>query len=102
MFEKLKQFKDLRDQAKRMQEMLGQETVYHDWRGRIHLVMDGNQKVISLDINPEMMTPDKKEELQKGLQECFNEGVKKAQMAAARKMQNMGGLGGMNLPGFGS
>ncbi|MFH1367298.1 MAG: YbaB/EbfC family nucleoid-associated protein [Patescibacteria group bacterium] len=100
MFEKLKQFKDLRDQAKRMQEMLAAETVYHDWRDRIRLVMDGNQKVISLDINPEMLAPEKKEELQKGLQECFNEAVKKAQMAAARKMQSMGGLGGMNLPGM--
>ena len=99
MFEKLKQFKDLRDQAKRMQDMLSQETVYHDWRDRIHLVMDGNQKIISLEINPEMLALEKKEELQKGLQECFNEAVKKAQMAAARKMQSMGGLGG--LPGFG-
>lgn len=99
MFEKLKQFKDLRDQAKRMQEMLAQETVYHDWHGKINLVMDGNQKIISVDINPELLDPEKKEELQKGLAECFNEAVKKAQMAAARKMQSLGGLGG--LPGFG-
>ena len=101
MFEKLKQFKDLRDQAKRMQEMLAQETIYQSWRDKINLVMDGNQKVVSLEINPEMLAPDKKEELQKGLQECFNEAVKKAQVAAARKMQSLGGLGGMNLPGFG-
>lgn len=102
MFEKLKQFKDLRDQAKKMQEMLATETVYQDWHDKIHLVMDGNQKVISLEIIPEMLTSEKKEELQEGLRECFNEAVKKAQMAAARKMQSMGGLNGMNLPGFGS
>ncbi|MFA5069928.1 MAG: YbaB/EbfC family nucleoid-associated protein [Patescibacteria group bacterium] len=101
MFEKLKQFKELRDQAKKMQNSLAAETVYQDWRGRIRLVMDGNQRVISLEINPEMLAPEKKNELEKGLAECFNEGVKKAQMAAARKMQSLGGLGGMNLPGFG-
>lgn len=102
MFNKLKQIKGLRDQAKKMQEELAQETVNHDWHNKINMVMDGNQKILSLDISPELLAGEKKEELEKGLTECFNETVKKAQMAAARRMQGMGGLGGMNLPGLGS
>ena len=100
MFEKIKQFKNLRDQAKMIQDTLSQETVYHSWHDKINIVMDGNQKVVSLEINPELLVPEKKEELQNGLQECFNETVKKAQIAAARKMQQSGGLAGMNLPGM--
>lgn len=100
MFSKLKQIKELRDQAKNLQNELAQETVSGDWHNKINLVMDGNQKILSLEIEPELLNLDRKEELERGLRECFNDTVKKAQMAAARKMQSMGGLG--SLPGFGS
>ncbi len=100
MFSKLKQIKELRDQAKRLQDELGQETVNGDWHHKINMVMDGNQKIVSIDIEPELLDNDKKEELEKGLKECFNETVKKAQMAAARRMQGMGGMGGFNMPGM--
>jgi len=100
MFNKLKQFKDLRSQAKKLQEILSQEVVNADWKGKINIVMDGRQTILSIDINPELLDPEKKEELEKGIKECHQEAIKKSQMAAARKMQEMGGLSGFNPSGL--
>ena len=49
MFNKLKQVKDLRSQAKAMQDSLSQESVTLD-KGGIKLTMDGNMKITKLEI----------------------------------------------------
>jgi len=98
MFNKIKQFKNLRDQAKQLKEQLAEETVNADWKDKIKMVMDGNQKILSVDIDSELLNPDKKEDLEKGIKSCLADAIKKSQMAAARKMQGMGGFGGMDLP----
>lgn len=98
MFSKLKQYKDLRDQAKEMQNALAQETVHADGaHGQIQIIMDGNQHVNGLDISPELLQPQKKEELERSLRETFNSAIKKSQMAMAKKAKDMGRL---NLPGL--
>ena len=95
MFEKLKQYKDLRDQAKKLQSQLGDEQVRVDHRG-IALVMNGNQEVVSLEIQPERLTPDEKQALERDLKEAMNDAVKKVQNLMAAKFRS----GGYNLPGF--
>lgn len=98
MFNKLKQIKDLRDQAKVLQNMLAQETIHHDVKGgKISLVMDGNQEVLSLSIHPEFLNAEKKDELEKALKELFTEATKKVQKAVAMKMRSSG----MQIPGLG-
>ncbi|MEK7537854.1 MAG: YbaB/EbfC family nucleoid-associated protein [Patescibacteria group bacterium] len=98
MFNKLKQFKDLRHQAKEMQHTLAQETVYADSaRGKVQVVMDGNQHVNGLTIDPELLKPERKTETEKAVQDAFNDAVKKSQMAMAKKAREMGHL---NLPGL--
>lgn len=98
MFSKLKQYKDLRDQAKTMQNALAEETVYADSaHGKIQVVMDGNQKVQGVQVDPEFLTPAKKGELENNLKDAFNDAVKKSQMAMAKKAKDMGNL---NLPGL--
>lgn len=97
MFSKLKQYKNLRDQAKEMQNVLAQETVHADGAGgKIQLIMDGNQQVNGLDIDPELIQPNKKVELERGLRDTINSAIKKSQMAMAKKAKEMGKL---NLPG---
>ena len=98
MFSKLKQFKDLRDQAKEMQNVLSEETVHADSAGgKIQVIMDGNQQVNGLDIDPSMLQPGRKDELTKALRDAFNNAIKKSQMAMAKKAKEMGKL---NLPGL--
>ncbi len=91
MFNKLKQFKDLRDQAKTIQEALSEETTVVEKHG-IKIEMDGNMKVKSVSIEKEM----DKEKMEKAMVEAMNEAIKKTQRAMAMKMQQMGGFPGMN------
>src|SRR5437868_3023199 len=98
MFNKLKQFKDLRSQAKTMQNALAEETVYADsGSGKIQVVMDGNQHINGVQVDAEYLKPERKSELEKHLAEAFNSAVKKSQMAMAKKAKEMGNL---NLPGL--
>lgn len=98
MFSKLKQYKHLRDEAKQMQSVLAQETVYADAaRGKVQVVMDGNQHVNGVQIDPELIRPERKTELEKHVMDAVNDAVKKSQMAMAKKAREMGKL---NLPGL--
>lgn len=73
-----------------MQDELAQETITME-KGGIKIDMDGNMKVTSVSINKEMST----EEIEKAMADCINEAIKKAQKVMAQKMQEMGGMPGM-------
>lgn len=90
MFNKLKQYKDLRSQAKSMQDELAKETVTVEKNG-IKIEMDGNMKVSSVIISKELSH----EQIQGSMADCINEAIKKAQKMMAQKMQEMGGMPGM-------
>ncbi|HOZ53068.1 MAG TPA: YbaB/EbfC family nucleoid-associated protein [bacterium] len=91
MFNKLKQLKDLRSQAKTMQGALSEEKVELEKNG-IKMTMNGNMEVLSLTIN----TDSSKEEIAKNCKDIFNDGIKKTQRLMAKKMQEMGGFPGLN------
>lgn len=99
MFNKLKQFKDLRDQAKQLQEVLSQEQVTSSAAGgKVQITMDGNLVILSINIDPEMLAPDKKEKLESALKEAHADVLKNMQRRMALKMKEMGGL--PNIPGL--
>ncbi len=98
MIGKLKQFKDLREQGKKIQNALSGESVSVRAAGdKILLTMDGSLALTGVAIDDELLSPDKKEKLQEGLKEAHKEALKKMQRIMATKMQEMGGL---NLPGM--
>jgi DNA-binding protein YbaB len=90
MFGKLKQLKDLRSQAKTMQNSLADEKVELE-KDAIKIVMNGNMEVIDFKIEGDM----KKEEIAKTTKTLVNDAVKKTQKIMAKKMQEMGGLPGL-------
>ncbi len=87
MFNKLKHLKDLRSQAKVMQNSLAQETVTVEKAG-ITVLMNGNMEITKITINEDMA----KESLEGMLSDCLNEAIKKTQRLMAQKMQEMGGI----------
>lgn len=91
MFSKLKQFKDLRSQAKTMQDALAQETITEEKNG-VKVVLNGNLEIISLSLN-EQLNKNSQEEI---LKNCLNDAIKRAQRLMAKKLQDMGGFPGMN------
>lgn len=79
-FKQAGEIKKLRDQAKKIQDELAQIEVESE-KGRVRVVMTGDMKVKSVEINGEEM---------KDAREAFNEAVDKAQKKSAQKMQQMG------------
>lgn len=98
MFSKLKEIKDLRHQAKAIQGKLAQESVEGSasW-GKVKLVMNGNQEIQSVHIDPDLLAPSKKTELENAVKEAVNEANKKVQKVMAKKVREEGGL---NIPGL--
>jgi DNA-binding protein YbaB len=91
MFNKLKQFKDLRNQAKTIQNALALETVEYEKNG-VKAIMNGNMEITSLTINNDLA----KDSLENILTEVINEIIKRAQKIMAKKVQEMGGIQGFN------
>lgn len=98
MFSKLKQFKDLREQGKKLQDMLGGESVTVDTMGKqVVLTMNGNLEISGLAIADEALNPGNKEKLQNAIKEAHAEALKKMQRTIAMKMQQSGDF---NMPGL--
>ncbi len=91
MFNKLKQFKDLRNQAKTLQNALALESVDYEAKG-VKITMNGNMEITKLNIN----TDAPKEKLENILTDVINETIKRAQKVMAKKVQDMGGIRGFN------
>lgn len=99
MFTKLKQFKDMRSQAKNIQSVLADESVTVRTAGdKVVLTMDGNLQMTGLAIDDELLTPAMKSKLQDAIKEAHTDALKKIQRIMAMKMKEMGGL--PQMPGI--
>lgn len=99
MFNKLKQLKDLRDQAKELQGKLAQESVTVRTAGdKLVMTLDGNLKMTGLAIDDSLLAVDQKEKLQNAIKEAHEDAMKKMQRIMAMKMKEMGGL--PDIPGL--
>jgi len=92
MFEKLKQIKDLRSQAKTMQSALSGESVTVE-RSGVTISINGNLEITNVLI-AESLSPSQASNLVK---EALNDAIKKVQKIIAQKMQDMGGLKNFGL-----
>ncbi len=91
MFNKLKQFKDIRDKAKSVQNALAGESAEGaaGW-GKVKVTVNGNQQVVAVNIDPSCM--DDREKLQTLILEATNDAMQKIQKIMASKLKDMGGL----------
>lgn len=90
MFNKLKQFKDLRDKAKTMQSALAEETISQEKNG-VKVSLNGNLEITEIKLNSDLSQSAQEE----SLKSCINEAIKKAQKIMAKKLQDMGGFPGL-------
>ena len=96
LFNKLNQIKDLKSQAKNLQNQLAQESVTVE-KHEVKLTMNGNQKITNLDINSNLLSPDKKNRLEETIKDLHDEAIKKIQRIMAEKMRASGDF---NIPGL--
>ncbi|OGH85091.1 MAG: nucleoid-associated protein, YbaB/EbfC family [Candidatus Magasanikbacteria bacterium RIFOXYC12_FULL_33_11] len=97
MFNKLKQFKDLRDQAKEMQSKLSEESITVK-SGSVEITMNGNLDLTNVNVDSESLDPNKKSKIEKDFKDAHADALKKMQRVMAMKMKEMGGL--PNIPGL--
>lgn len=96
MFNKLKQFRELRSHAKTLQNALKEERVEVEKDG-VRIIMDGNQEITTIDVSLELLSPEKKHQLENVIREVNNEAIEKTKRIMAKKMQSMGGFENFGL-----
>lgn len=92
MFEKLKQIKDLRTQAKSMQSVLANESVTVEKNG-VKVVINGNLEITSFTVAENL----NQAQIGANAKDALNDAIKKVQKIMAQKMQDMGGLKNFGL-----
>tara|TARA_Y100000310_G_C20115747_1_gene549196 strand:- start:6 stop:296 length:291 start_codon:yes stop_codon:yes gene_type:complete len=96
MFDKLKELKNLQEQAKKMQADLATERVTTSESGVI-ITMDGNMQIIDIEIADHLLTLENKNKLQVAIRQAHKSAIDRVQKKMAERMKQGGGL---NLPGF--
>ncbi len=94
VFTKLKQFKDLRDQGKKLQDLLaGESTTVKTAGDKVLLTIDGNLQITALAIDDELLNPGKKDTLIKAI---------KSSIVSAQTHFHFTHCFGLNLQVFGN
>ena len=90
MFNKLKQFKDIRSKAKQIQDALATEKVEGSagW-GKVKVTMNGNQQVLDIAIDPSLLSDAKS--LSNTVKDAVNDAIQKVQKTMASKIKDLGG-----------
>jgi DNA-binding protein YbaB len=88
MFNKLKEFKDMRSSAKKAQEILSSETVTGQgaW-GKVMINMTGTFDVKSVTIDDTLLG--KKQDLENGVKDALTDAVKKVQFVLFKKRKEL-------------
>lgn len=97
MFNKIKTIKDLRSQAKKMQNALS-EIIEIGESGGVHIALNGNQEVQRVEISDTALG--NKERLERAVKDAMNDGLKKIQRKMAAKMKDMGGIDALKKLGL--
>lgn len=93
------QLQAMQKQMLEAQESLGEKTVeVTAGGGAIKVVMTGHQKLQSITIDPEVVTPEDVEMLQDLIVAAVNEAVEASQNLAADQLGSI--TGGLNIPGL--
>lgn len=99
MLDKAKQLWDLQKKARAIQKDLkSTEVEAKSAGGLIKVVFNGEQHIQSIEIDAQMLTLEKKRELEKGLEQAVAEAISRVQAIASEKMKAI--AGDLNIPGM--
>lgn len=98
IFGQAKDMYQLQKKAKEIKKQLANLHIEAEFEGVI-ITINGEQEVIDLKINEELLKPENKTKLENALKTAFNKAIKKSQEIASEKMRGVMGDLGMNLPG---
>lgn len=99
MFDKAKQVWGLQKKARAIQKELKEtEVEAKAAAGKVVVIFNGEQHIQKVEIDPSLLEPDKKKELEKALEQAIAEAVSRVQAIAAEKMKVI--AGNLNIPGL--
>ena len=101
MFDKAKQLYSLQKKARAVQKELKEtEVEAKSQNGSVTVVFNGEQHLLSLEIAPEFLAPEKKKQLEEDLKKTITEAIARVQAMASEKSKDMMKDMGLNIPGM--
>lgn len=98
-FDKARQLYDLQKKARAIQKELKEtEVEAKSSGGLVTVVFNGEQHIQSVEIDEQMLAPEKKRDLERALQQAISEAISRVQAVAAEKMKAI--AGNLNIPGM--
>ena len=95
----LKQAQQMQAKMSQIQEELGQKTIEATaGGGMVKVTANGNQEIVSIQIDPEVIDPDDIEMLQDLIMAAINDAIKRAKDMMNEEMGKL--TKGLNLPGM--
>jgi len=96
----MKQLQQAQVKMARLQEELSEKTLeFSSGGGAVKVVVNGKKELLSLDIDPEMLTEDNLEILQDAILAAVNEALRQIDEMVNAEIGKL--TGGMNLPSLG-
>jgi hypothetical protein len=98
-FNPMEQLKSLQEKMERVQQELAQKTVESSaGGGMVTAVANGNQEIVEVRIDPQVVDPEDVEMLQDLVTAAVNDALKRAKEMASEEMGKL--AGGLNIPGL--
>ncbi len=95
----LKQAQQMHSKIAQLQEEMAGKTVEaSSGGGMVNVVINGKQEIISIRIDPEVVSRDDVEMLQDLIAAAVNEAIRKSQEMMTEEMKKV--TGGLNIPGL--
>jgi len=95
----LKQAQQMQSRISQLQEEMAEKTVEaSSGGGMVNLVMNGKQEIVSLRIDPEVVSKEDIEMLQDLIKAAVNEAIRKSQEMMTEEMKKI--TGGLSIPGL--
>lgn len=95
----LNQARELKAKLDRVQKELSDTIIEaSSGKGTVKVTMDGQQKIKSLEISPQVIDPEKPELLEELLIKAVSDALAKSQKAAAKQLKGL--TGGLKIPGL--
>ena len=99
MSEIMRQAQDFQQRITQVQDELAERSVTASvGGGMVSVTVNGKNKLLSIQIDKEVINPDDQVMLQDLIVSAVNEGIKKAQDMAQTEMKKL--TGGINIPGM--
>ena len=98
-FSMLKQAQELKSKLDKAQKELAKTVIEADaGKGAVKVTINGQQKILSIKISPDVIDPNKPEDLEKLVLKAISEASEKSQKLAAKQLKGL--TGGLKIPGL--